>query len=96
MDDDGYPTEETLEIIRTWPWPKREGWFEYIASMWRYPNAFTESQVGDKVTWHVSTLGWSGNEELISAMQENYLMWAITWVQSRRGGHYIFEVPSGN
>jgi hypothetical protein len=25
-------------------------------------------------------------------MQKNDMMWHLNWVQSRRGGHYIFEL----
>jgi hypothetical protein len=42
----------------------------------------------------ISTAGWSGNESLIRAMEKNSFMWATTWVQSRRGGHYIFEIDN--
>jgi len=29
---------------------------------------------------------------IIRAMEENNSIWSLVWVQSRRGGHYIFEV----
>jgi hypothetical protein len=45
-----------------------------------------------KHRYYISTAGWSGNESIIYAMQENNLMWSLNWVQSRRGGHYIFEL----
>ena len=42
---------------------------------------------------YISTAGWSGNESIIYAMQNNKsMLWNLTWVQSRRGGHHIFEL----
>lgn len=45
------------------------------------------------IRYTFSTGGWSGNEDLIRAMEQNWMIWSLTWVQSRRGGHYIFEDP---
>ena len=42
--------------------------------------------------FRISTGGWSGNESIIRAMERNGMMWHLNWVQSRRGGHYIFEI----
>ena len=46
--------------------------------------------------YYISTAGWSGNETIIRAMQKNIMMWQLNWVQSRRGGHYIFELKEFN
>jgi len=99
-DDDGYPTEAALEIVRIWHWSDSRGWFEFIESIW-YMAAWgwTESEVDheykkdEKVyRYNISTAGWSGNESIIRDMQKNDMMWHLNWVQSRRGGHYIFEL----
>lgn len=99
LDDDGYPTENALEIIKLWHWTDVKGWFEFINSLWHLRSwGWREGEEdhdyeNDKKVhrYHISTAGWSGNESLIYAMQENDMLWAITWVESRRGGHYIFE-----
>lgn len=59
------------------------GLFTYIEQRWAH------KQWG----WHaldnllsISTGGWSGNEDLVFALQDNRPAWAITWRQSRRGG----------
>jgi len=99
LDDDGYPTDDALEIISKWHWDDIEGWFKFIESIWHLRSwGWSEGEEDhdwdkdEKVyRYHISTAGWSGNESIIHAMQENHMNWAITWVQSRRGGHYIFE-----
>lgn len=42
--------------------------------------------------WEISTGGWSGNEDVIATLEGTW-WWTICWVSSRRGGHYVFEVP---
>lgn len=99
LDGDGYPTENALKLITLWDFTDCKGWFKYIESIWHLkswgwseqfePHAYKENK---KVyTYHISTAGWSGNEAIISAMMKNNSLWYSTWVQSRRGGHYIFE-----
>lgn len=101
LDDDCYPTEDALTIIREWTFqmPSRE-LFEFIKSIWWMADwGWKECEVIDEKTgetnycYYISTGGWSGNEGIIEAMQENkYFFWYQHWVQSRRGGHYIFEL----
>lgn len=102
LDDDGYPTDDALTIIEKWHWDDCDGWFKFIESIWHLRSwgwsegIFTEDTGFDtadkeRYEYHISTAGWSGNESIIRAMQKNDMMWHMTWVQSRRGGHYIFE-----
>lgn len=98
-DEDGYPTELALEAIEKWHWDNPKGWFEFIGSLWAYRDyGWHESdqkhEFLDKIVhrYNISTAGWSGNESIIGAMQKNEMMWHLNWVQSRRGGHYIFEL----
>lgn len=105
LDDDGYPTDDALEIIKLWHWDDARGWFKFIESLWAYhdwgwkekdePHEWEDlKQYKDKTVhrYYISTAGWSGNESIIRAMQKNDFMWHLNWVQSRRGGHYIFEL----
>jgi hypothetical protein len=100
LDEDGYPTEEALELIEGWHFTDIEGWFKFINSLWHLKSWGWHEGTGkhdwdkDKEVYlyNISTAGWSGNESIIGAMQKNWMCWAISWVQSRRGGHYIFEL----
>ena len=109
LDEDGYPTEDALEIIELWHWDDARGWFKFIESLWAYhdwawkeidePHEWKDlKQYKDRIVhrYYISTAGWSGNESIIYAMQKADFMWHLNWVQSRRGGHYIFELREFN
>lgn len=90
MDDNGYPTEDELKRIREWPANDLTGLFDYLRDLWAYPTYFK----GDGPRYEISTGGWSGNESLIDALQENRAAWLLSWQSSERGGHFVFEVPA--
>lgn len=101
LDEDGYPTDTALDIIREWTFQmNQKELFEFIKSIWWMPDwGWKECESIDELTnergysYHISTGGWSGNESIIQAMQENkWMFWSLSWVQSRRGGHHIFEL----
>lgn len=91
LDADGYPTVEALDIVRDWKdYNNVKGWFDFIKSIWWYPEwGWTEE---DNI-YHISTGGWSGNESIIEAMQNNYILWSYTWEEHKRGGHFKFRIP---
>ena len=104
VDDDGYPTDAALELIEKWHWTDCEGLFEFIKSVWHLSgwgwsevNASELEPTDDDYNakggtlLFVSTAGWSGNESIIRALQGNWMAWSLCWIQSRRGGHYIFK-----
>jgi hypothetical protein len=106
LDEDGYPTDEALQIVEAWHWTDPKGWFDFIKEIWHLKNwgwgegeephewSGKLDQYKDKMIYQydISTAGWSGNESIIRSMQKNEMMWHLNWVQSRRGGHYIFEL----
>ena len=100
LDKDGYPTNECLEIIKKWHFSDAEGWFKFIKKYWRHSSFGWIEEDGlygfDKKMfvhrYYISTGGWSGNESIIIAMEQNVCMWNVVWFQSQRGGHYIFEI----
>jgi hypothetical protein len=97
MDEYGYPTEETLELIRNWPYTDFNGLMDFVISLWQYPDYVEDIKVindFDKEVREVniSTGGWSGNEEIIGALMENTMFWIMCWQISKRGGHYRFHI----
>jgi hypothetical protein len=97
VDDEGYPTEAMLEKIEKWD--ASEGSYndlmKFIKPYWRYSFEWYWSETeyeSEGIEYSISTGGWSGNEDIIRALQMNRLFWCLYWLQSRRGGHYIFKV----
>jgi hypothetical protein len=85
VDDTGYPTDKALDIITNWQYTDglRE-LFDFIETIWWSPEwGWGVEETDDVIRYNISTGGWSGND---------YVCWQFTWQQSRRGGHYIFEV----
>lgn len=91
-----YPTEEQLEKIKNWPIlgidnVDYKDLMAYVRELWEYGNWGFEDN-GDGV-YALHTGGWSGNESIIGALEQNMMFWMIYWVQSMRGGHYVFGPP---
>lgn len=96
VDDDGYPTEATEEVVQKWACIGKENklaLMDYVKKAWWMASwGWSEEDFEEGKRYQISTGGWSGNESLISALRGNFIFWSLSWVQSRRGGHYIFEV----
>jgi len=84
-----YPPESVLKKIQKWDLTKSHvsELLNYVQQFWEYPDRF----VRKKHTLYLSTGGWSGNEDIITALQRNYLFWSLYWYRSQRGGHYWFN-----
>ena len=98
FDEHGYPTEETLKAITEWKY--KDGWYElldFVNEAWHWrdfvqceivKNTFSEYVL----KFRCVTGGWSGNEDIIEALQKNAMFWAMCWKESHRGGKHVFEV----
>jgi len=90
MDD--YPTDDDLAKITEWDAADPLGLVEYLRGLWTYPEYFKTS--GKRVIrLELHTGGWSGNEDIITALGKT-IFWSIFWEKSKRGGHYYFKIPS--
>jgi len=98
FDSDGYPTDETLETIKKWPYG--HGYIDlmsYVSRAWKwedfvYCNAIKDFAEQDVWEYTLITGGWSGNESIVDALLENQMFYHLCWRESHRGGKYIFEV----
>jgi hypothetical protein len=94
FDQDGYPTQKTLEAITTWPIRNNfdiAELLEFVDAAWSHmPFAIRTEGEGRKQYIYCATGGWSGNEGIIAALQQNHLFWGLCWLESRRGGGYKF------
>ena len=102
MPKDGYPLNFELERIKGWDLQKDgvEGLLDLIEECWHWSDCCFKKRNGltqflRKKCWKVEchTGGWSGNEDIIRALQEQDMFWLLYWVKSERGGHYWFEIP---
>lgn len=89
FDANGYPSRRTLLAIEQWPSDEIDNLFRFLRSAWKW-REFCRRY---RRYYSFSTGGWSGNEDLIRALQQNTVAWGLCWVSSERGGHYRFELP---
>jgi len=86
-----YPTDEQLKTIAEWDCPKN-GFMplvEYIRTIWWGADSQMKL-TGKKFELH--TGGWSGNEEIIYALKQNFVFWTACWYKHVTGRHYYFKI----
>jgi hypothetical protein len=93
LDGDGYPTDAALGKIKDWPHDGERGWDPllcFVEDLWRYDHYFWR----DGGFTFMATGGWSGNEDLVGALQSNLAFWGMEWRLSRVGGLHAFKSMS--
>ena len=104
FDADGYPTEETLERIRSWPVKVGADFIavmDFAGRAWSYPDYWDVaehwSDPDDRGRacrrYEFSTGGWSGNESIVHAIEGNQIVQMVGAWSWRRGGHYEYRFP---
>jgi hypothetical protein len=91
-----YPTNKELKIIEDWDFTKQsvKNFLDFIKKIWNWANVGFYQLKGKRILrLELHTGGWSGNEDIIVAIQNNELFWLICWQKSVRGGHYYFRIP---
>ena len=66
----------------------------FIKLLWKYSKqgVFYHPRF-KKFNFELHTIGWSGNEEIISALKGT-MFWILYWRRSDCGGHYYFNIPT--
>lgn len=108
MSVDGYVHKDFRRFLRAYRWGNYKGNFchsdivlmlDTIESNCRWPDFCIEYELATDsldhtvVRFHFSTGGWSGHEEMIEELKRTWF-WTMFWESSRRGGHYVFEIPA--
>jgi hypothetical protein len=100
--DDGYPHDIELARIRTWPLSglaDYEAVIPHLGVRWSYPDRWhkevAKADFGDRMElrYTFSTGGWSGNEDLVAAIEGNQMLQVIGAYSWQRGGHYEYRFP---
>lgn len=92
LDDDGYPTDESLEKIEKLEHEEAE---RFVASLpdIKLPYASIHKYEEDgEARISYSTGGWSGNESIINAMLKNFYINQFMYYSWHRGGHHVFDL----
>lgn len=99
------PTEDDAKTVSHWDVLEppdahklmafvRDRWWYADAGFWQMGAPPLERQTGTLAVQYVlATGGWSDNEMLIDALQENRPFWMFFWESSHRGGRYTFIIP---
>lgn len=90
--------EDALDQIRNWPISRSYILlFEFINQVWRHSFGQLSAISADDgaVEYTFTTGGWSENEEILEALKQQRLAWALTWQRSERGGKHVFKEDRG-
>jgi hypothetical protein len=92
VDDEGYPTDAALARMRRWAYDA--GYLSllgFVQSCWWAAGwGWSEPR---RYHYSISTGGWSGNEDIIDALESNHQFWTQCFKSERIGGHYRLYVP---
>jgi len=100
LDEDGYPTDEWLAFLRNYDpetcIPVQELVVDYLPNGWNHRDwgYKLHRRYREKRRLELHTGGWSGNEEVIRAILDNFWLtdFKLRYVMWKTGGHYYFEL----
>ena len=91
-----YPSDEQLDQITKWEFKAPGDFDRFMAFVKSIGNWWPQELFGWKQEgrdFWISTGGWSGNESILAAMEQNMIFWMVCWQEHARGGHYKFTLP---
>ena len=93
LDENNYPDEASLKAIKEWDILKQgiSGLLELITENTNWADRQIHITGKKVIRFEYHTGGWSGNEDVIEALEQNSF-WFLFWQKSIRGGHYYFKI----
>lgn len=97
LDSEGYPTDEFLKWVEEFnPLDYQlKNFINVLFENWmhgKYGYKLKKKYAG-YCALELHTLGWSGNESIIKALESNIFFFMLYWKKTERGGHYYFSIP---
>jgi hypothetical protein len=83
-------TDEVLQQIESWPHDDLAGLMNFVSSHW-WPHFLPQMNRIPGTGYRLATGGWSDNEVILQALQQNRMVWARYWRSSHRGGLCILD-----
>ena len=91
-DDGGYPTDHALEVVSNFTGTPHE-LIDFIKKLWHWDDFVrVRSPWRGDIEVEFVTGGWSGNEDIISALGNTFFSFRF-WESSHRGGKHVYRVP---
>jgi hypothetical protein len=94
-----YPTDDQLEKIKEWDYLDFENLALYVQAIWHWGEDYArlgdwkEDEHGTKYRpFELVTSGWSGNEDIVCALNKNQMFNMMCWYSSHRGGLHIYKI----
>ena len=88
-----YPRKSELKTIEKWE-IKTKGdvlnLLDFIEDLWNYDYGIIKKRGN---TYTFITGGWSGNEDIIYALDRNHMFQMACWQKSVRGGLHVYRIP---
>ncbi len=94
LDKDNYPDEDSLREIAKWDILEKgvQGLLDLVEENTHFGDWSFDIKGKQVLRLEYHTGGWSGNEDVISALKENLLFFPMFWKKTEAGGHYYFRI----
>ena len=95
-----YPSQFDLKAIQEWDCTNNKGLLElaeFVVGEWhfneyaRLSRRIKDSEGEYYRKLELSTCGWSGNEDIISALYKNFIWWSMCFYSQHRS-HFVFRI----
>ncbi len=89
FDADGYPSDETIKSIEKWPVEDFKNCLNFAEKVYHKGYGVWDRQNG---YIKIATGGWSGNEDIVHALNKQ-LYWNVLFIACTSGGTWYIKDP---